>query len=290
MLASMLGVCERAVVVPEAHFLQPLLANDLTTTRLSEIATGPKFGVWDVVPDYDSIKQGQMSFQAIVEYLVRLYAAKEGVSEFSVWIDHTPSHIGHAFCILKELSEAKFIHLVRDARAVASSVCRLDWGPSSPTACAMDWVNRVGQGIALELASPDKTLRVHYESLVSAPQETLKRVCSFLDISYTDKMVAGGGFRLPTASKGQHRLVGTTPDKSRMNLWREQLSPEAIEEIERVSGNMLLHLGYSTDFYPECRVPSRYARFRYALVDLVRPRLDRFRYGFRNARVRGAAE
>ena len=50
--------------------------------------------------------------------------------DFKYWVDHTPVNLKFFMHLVKHYERAKFIHIVRDGRAVASSVIPLEWGPN----------------------------------------------------------------------------------------------------------------------------------------------------------------
>ena len=82
-----------------------------------------------------------------------------------------------AYLLNEEFPKAKYIHLLRDGRAVANSVLSLDWGPNTIPVAARSWVKNVSYGLAAEsFFNNEKILRVKYENLTLKPIETLKNM------------------------------------------------------------------------------------------------------------------
>jgi hypothetical protein len=104
--------------------------------------------------------------------------------------------------LLAAFPEARFVHLVRDGRAVAPSLRKVDWWPDSlvpwygdtPTAweeaggdpweiAAREWVEEIlAVERGLESASADQVLTVQYETLVSSATESLDTIASFVGL------------------------------------------------------------------------------------------------------------
>jgi hypothetical protein len=145
--------------------------------------------------------------------------------------------------------EARFVEVVRDGRAVAYSLSRVEWWPHAqlwwagvtPTEwarrggdpwelCARAWVEEVGAVAAgLTDADPTQVLRIRYEDLVADPLPSLEAIACF----------AGLG---PDPSWRAELPEIAFPNRN--ERWREALSDEARATIERVQGGLLAALGY----------------------------------------------
>jgi hypothetical protein len=106
-----------------------------------------------------------------VSELVAAYARNAGQHEFRTWVDHSPNNLRHIPILSSAFPRSKFIHLVRDGRAVAASVMPLDWGPSEPIEAAKWWTSEMAHGLAAESCFPGQVIQVRYEKLVSNPEE-----------------------------------------------------------------------------------------------------------------------
>jgi hypothetical protein len=165
-----------------------------------------------------------------------------------MWLDHTPKNVRYAHTLFAAFPDARMVHIVRDGRAVAASILPLDWGPNVIDSAARFWAERLAYGLAAELCWPEKIIRVHYEDLIQHSQSTLKALCEHLTISYDPAMSQGRGFQVPSYTAQQHLLVGKAPDPTRIDAWKQQLTPRQIEIFENLTGDLLKTFGYTTDF------------------------------------------
>jgi len=255
MLGSMLGVHTHCVCVPESQFLiESLSYFNYTIDKVDPISVfqtiekHPRFKLWNIKIESDNIKH-MSSYPELIEYIIRVYNNKYHNKHLEVWIDHTPANIMYATTLNSLFLDTKMIHLVRDGRAVASSLLALPWGPKSADAIALFWLQNLAYGFAVEsYYGKDRVMRVKYEDLVTDPQTTLAQICSFIGLDFQQPMLNGNGFHLPVYTRNQHALVGKRPDSSRINAWENKLTLRQIEIFEYVTGDMLQYLGYNPKF------------------------------------------
>lgn len=147
--------------------------------------------------------------------------------------------------------EARFVELVRDGRAVAASLRRVDWWPDSelwwrdnvtPRAaeaagadpwelCARAWVEEAAAARD-GLASLDsaRVLSTTYERFVASPTDVLDEVARFGGIEPDDRW--------------RRRLASVRfPDRNQ--AWRTDLPADAVATIERVQSTALTSHGYA---------------------------------------------
>ncbi|HSM62426.1 MAG TPA: sulfotransferase [Gillisia sp.] len=104
-------------------------------------------------------------------------------SDGKIFVDSTPSYTTIAAELMIFFPNAKFLHIVRDGRAVVNSM--LASGFSYKTynnfrlACK-SWVYYVNKGLEIEKAFPDRVLEVRNENLISYPEKELDFVFDFL--------------------------------------------------------------------------------------------------------------
>src|SRR4030095_1909271 len=91
-----------------------------------------RFRIWEFDlggrrPERDTVKP---TFRAAIEWLVRQYAESVDRAGARIWVEQDPGNVVHIWKLLQHFPDAKFIHIVRDGRAVAASMLPLDWGPN----------------------------------------------------------------------------------------------------------------------------------------------------------------
>jgi hypothetical protein len=145
---------------------------------------------------------------------------------------------------------ARFVHLIRDGRAVAYSLSRVDWwedgvvwwygqtprrwreeGRDPWELCARHWVRELAAvGTGLTAVPAGQRVEVRYEQLVHEPIETVGAIASFAGLGPEPSWTA----ELP-------RL--RYPDKD--DAWRDALAPDARASIERIQRADLRCLGHA---------------------------------------------
>lgn len=255
MLGSILGAAKGCVVTPESHFKQTLLQSQSTSYKLdidrdqlfSEMERNFRFKIWQTALPERSTCPPQLTpsdYSKLIRHLVDQYAQAHGTTDWQTWIDHTPQNIQNTEMLMHLFPKSKFIHLVRDPRAIAASVLPLDWGPDTGKEAAIFWAQKLAYGLSLEQNHPDRCLRVYFEDIIRTPKKTISGICEFCGIEYHDSMLEGGAFQLPKYTQKQHQLVGGRPDPSRLDAWRKQLDVWQISTIENTLGDLLPQMGY----------------------------------------------
>lgn len=298
MLGSMLGAHPACLVVPESQFIVDLLREPLpepfdaamVATRLVEHF---RFRTWevDVAPPAGSEAAEIPSYRALIEWFVARYGERVDRPAREVWIEHSPWNAQYAETLLEHFPDARLIHLVRDGRAVAASVMKLEWGPNEIHVAAPWWAHRLAFGLAAESRfGGDRVMRVRYEELLTEPRATLDRLCAFVGVGFEDAMLDGDGLRVPEFTSQWHQLVGSKPDPTRATAWQRDLSPRQIEIFESITGELLPYLGYQLDYGLAARPMTRREKIVPFLRDhLFRRRAKRLRTKLARKRIEEGA-
>jgi sulfotransferase family protein len=145
--------------------------------------------------------------------------------------------------------DARFVALVRDGRAVALSLSRVDWWADgklwwyggTPTdwaeeggdpweLCARNWVRELDvMERGLDVVPPDQVLRVSYESFVDAPLETIDRIAAFSGLP---------------ADPDWRGSISDLRFPDRNEAWRSELAPDALATITGIQRDGLVAHGY----------------------------------------------
>lgn len=256
LLASLLGGSPECVAVPESQFKEELLRLAAIRPAWAKgeawklFASNWRFPLWGLGAEPPPAPcWSAASLPSFLAALAHAYASRKGKNLARLWVDHTPDNLRNAHALHAQFPEARFIHIVRDPRAVASSVLPLDWGPNTPMKAAQAWVEGLAHGLGVELSfSASRAKRVRYEDLVDDPVGTCEDIASWLEISFTPAMLTGEGYKPSPYSAGQHRMVGGKPDPARAVGWRSMLTPRDIEVIEYICGDLMLSMGYTPEF------------------------------------------
>lgn len=292
LLGSMLGAHSDCLTIPESQFKTDIFKSFQGNINLLQafnlVKNHWRFKIWEL--NLGSIPMPKESpwnsYSNLLEWIIIKYGESVGKTSFNTWIDHTPSNIKNANILLELFPQGKMIHIIRDGRAVALSVMKLEWGPNTVLKAAPWWVENVAYGLASEsVLEKDKILRVKYEDLITDPEKTLKKVCNFINIEYQSDMIKGNGFKVPRYSHGQHTLVGKKPDAKRMNAWEKGLTSRQIEIFEGLTGNFLQNLGYDLKCGLKARGITKMERLLSHIYEWYRWVPNRYRYYYRIMRA-----
>lgn len=129
--------------------------------------------------------------------------------------------------------KARYIHLLRDPRDVASSCIAMEWAGNYWTA-PVPWIDaeRSWDRLCLRIPS-DSWIEIRYEALVSDPPAELRRICSFFGTDYDPNML-----EYPRRSSYE------APDPRLAARWRDKLSPRQLSLAESRLGALLVTRGY----------------------------------------------
>jgi hypothetical protein len=256
LLASLLGEGQGCVVTPESHFKQLLLRDHavnwqqgLSHALLQRDWTArARFRHWRTSLDLSELPDplGREDYARLLLRLVAAYGRSHSRPLTQAWVDHTPHNLHDALRLSELFPTARFVHLVRDPRAVAASLLSLDWGPLDAQQAADYWARHLSWGLAAEQALPGRVQRVSYEQLVTQPVETLTALRQFcgLEPPPSGASAASAAYFLPAFTRQQHQWVGHAPNAARLDAWRRQLAAWQVLTIEHRLADLMPMLGY----------------------------------------------
>lgn len=158
------------------------------------------------------------------------------------WIDKTPLNTLYVEQIYSVFPDAKFIVMSRDPCDVVSSYMKSGIFPDFEVA-AHRWYDSMKSAKRMERKHPDAVMVVKYESLVSAPEETTRNICRFLDLEYTADMIeshqpdtAFGDVEKHAHHANVHNPIQTTSigkGKAALNKTQQQFIDQLQAKLDR---------------------------------------------------------
>ncbi len=149
----------------------------------------------------------------------------------SSWVEMTPPNAKSMHSLSRMLPHAKFVHMIRDGRDVASSVARRTWGPNDvPT--AVTWWGDQMLAIRESAASvdPGRILAFRLESLVGAKRAAAyAHLADFLGLADDTEMQ-------------QFFDTQISHERARPGSWRARLSPADQVQVEALYEQQLARL------------------------------------------------
>ena len=147
--------------------------------------------------------------------------------------DQTPRNVFYIADILELYPKARIINMIRDPRDVLLSKKR-KWkrrflgGSDMPMKESLrDWMNyhpitishiwRTAVSAADRFATHDRVISIYFEELLTHPETTVKSLCAFVGITYTDALLQVPQVGSSIAADQPHRL-GINPQRA--HSWR----------------------------------------------------------------------
>ena len=205
------------------------------------------------------LKETPANYTELMDVIYWTYVRREtGPTLF--WGDKNNYYLGHVDSLLKLYPKAKFIHIIRDGRDVATSYMGLNkikhtskYAPRLPNEIreiAKDWNNNIKKiHVSFQKLPETQRLEVKYESLADKPVEFLEKICAFLNISYSSEM-------LNFYEKNQQKSLEPEEfnswkkrnlkniDTSAVGKYKTQLSKEEISNFEEIAHEVLKLYNY----------------------------------------------
>ncbi len=147
--------------------------------------------------------------------------------------------------LLKIWPDARFIHLIRDARDVARSCISMGWSGNVWTG-ARRWVEaeQLWQKLKTQI-SAERYIEITYENLIETPEEVLTKLCHFLGTDYHEAMLSY-----------PQNTTYELPNSSFIQQWKHKLSEQEVQLIESRASDLLQANGYQLSGLPPLTVSS----------------------------------
>lgn len=196
----------------------------------------------------EAVRGGVRSSRQIYLWLLEHIGTKRGNTK-PRYGEKTPYNLMFTEEILRLFPGAKFIHLFRDPRDVATSYMEQYWCAGRTalrTAAYLTHVLQHASRLERDLG-PDLFLPVKYEDLVAEPERELRRLCRFLGEEYTPEMLDYGNREDAGYLEVEEGWKGLTREPltaSRIGRYAQKLAPHQIWTLEHYLGPLLSVRGY----------------------------------------------
>jgi hypothetical protein len=165
----------------------------LSNSVLKCYESGHEFFLWelDLAPAYEqsnTLPETNKTFADLIHLVFQSYLNKKAPGA-RIWGDKTPLNTYYLDWVFKTFPQAKFINMIRDGRDVVSSLMKANL--TNVNNGCLRWNQAIENAKNFEsIIGPQQFLTIYYENLVSSPQESVKRICHFLDVSFDDSLLA----------------------------------------------------------------------------------------------------
>jgi len=141
---------------------------------------------------------------------------------------------------------ATFLNMVRDGRDVLASQLNTGNFKNSPSDLGRSWANTHLAFDRLVQSEGVSAKFVFYEKLTANPGTELQNICEFLSLDFAPSMLAHHEQDLTVfnAQHLSHARITQSIDTSMIGRWREDLTPQQVEEFVAAAGDSLKSFGY----------------------------------------------
>jgi hypothetical protein len=216
-----------------------------------------EFKEWDLPLELSDLADCKTA-KELIDRIHRLYLEQQGKS---VWGQKTPRFVRFGVFLKNYYPHARFIHVIRDPRAVANSLINSDLHRSNAYYAAVRWRRDVQMGLDLSAQYPGDVLEIFYEDLVRQPEKTLRLICTFLNLEFNPSMLTYHHEGLKDYSPffdHAHAKLNEPPRVDRIEAWRNKLTTREIELVEAICWELMQQAGYQ----PDSKSPQLDQRYR----------------------------
>ncbi|WP_017297396.1 sulfotransferase family protein [Nodosilinea nodulosa] len=255
LLQQMLDAHPEVAIAPETHFIRnfwlkreqygSLESDRAYQLLLQAIVDLPEFAEMELsAPDFIAAAQTlERSYKNLFGLVLSQFRQKRAVARVG---EKTPNHLLYMQTLQEFFPEARFIHIIRDPRAVVNSWKKVPWTTGSIGGDAGVW--RRYMATARQCPPADGAIyNLHYEALVSNPEASLKAICQFLGLSFQAAMLDyyrqdSKGVNVSREPWKGNAVKPVSADS--LTRWQQDMTPEEIATVDWVVKDEMMRLGY----------------------------------------------
>lgn len=250
-------------IPPESQFMHKALRKfksyrylgweELVKIILGELENKSAFQRWDLnlAPIHKKLQKLPKSKRSLSKIIDEIYLhfLKNNFPNASIWGDQSPLYTYYINRIHKIFPNAKYIHLVRDGRAVVNSMLNRNYLNATIKKACKRWNTSISKiNIFKNKISNFKLTRIKYENLVRDPKIITKKICKFLGIKFEKSMLKTNENIKDYGKKilSHHENLKKPINDDSVNRWKEELSKKQKKIVYNKLEDNLQMLGYST--------------------------------------------
>lgn len=221
-----------------------------STLLTRALSSHPKIYIQNEMP-LERLFQPDATTESISKNLKAHISKKTGLTvdtladKFDIWGIKDPQLTEHIDSLVPFIKTNKFIILVRDARAVTSSYMDNKWGlGTNAYTGATRWKDEIQKQLELMKQYPKNFLLIKYEDLVENMEVELRKVCSHLDVEFSDAMLDYYQGSANFVANAANINTQKKPNASNAIKWQSSLTSRQIKIIEEVTRRLLELFNY----------------------------------------------
>lgn len=242
---------ETDFIVPAAFLYQRLDSSELRKNLVAKLISGSRgfsTSLAEFFTHQDLLEIVDRHGATLLDLLCAIYDEIARRSGARTAGDKSPNDLAFLRMIERVgalLSErVKVVHIVRDVRDVVESISRTNWmtNPSERFPRVWSMANMQANVLCRNRA---EYLLLRYEDFVADAESLLRSVCKHLDCDFDPRMLAPEN-RHPRYRKVRaHAMLYEPIQSSGIGRFRENLTPQQVESIERQAAEAMTAFGYS---------------------------------------------
>ena len=260
-LANLLIKHADIAIPPETNFVTSILARypkqqienkDDLENVLEIVGRDMKFSDWNIeCATIETLleKALPISIRDFVLSVCTMYK-NDNFPEAGVFGIKKGSYIRYYEKIIEIFPTSKFIRIIRDGRAVFNSGKHsIQSGTGKPFEvdpfkAARDWCETLRLLKEAKKNHDDTMLIIHYEEMIEAPEQVIKTICDFLNVSYDPQGAKDRRYVIPERYGNLHQNTEKSAIATRISAWEKSLSSEEVKAFESVAYRELMAEGY----------------------------------------------
>jgi len=250
-----------AISIPEeASFLKPLLTkknlmNPLPLSRkrkriiLRYLLDDYQFKKWRMEEELLSpLMEKQLTMRQLIGFLYVTFGQKHGKHMCG---EKNPTFIRKLKLLRDVYPNAKFIHIVRDGRDVYLSFkSRSHYSAASLALSSFEWSIKLSIIHRALKKAGSRVFELRYEDLIRDPVSQIKRVCSFLDVSFEEHMLDFWMHSSDFIDKEHSELIFRPIESANAFKWKNKLRSNELNKYDFFSHRNLRRYGYEVSGKP----------------------------------------
>lgn len=208
----------------------------------------PVFSLWNI--NRQQLNEKLLSIAGEADYPLMcktvFHQMANGKENIMVFCDKNPENSLFIETLLKVFPNARFLHMVRDPRDNVNSQNK-SFRKKNIYLIAQRWL---GYNKAIEKVKqrmPEKFYTVFYEKLVTNTEATMRAVCEFLKVPYSEEMIENRfKDRVKTIEqnpfadrmKNLHKSLMQPVNTTNIGKWQKEMSPLNVAITETIAGKL----------------------------------------------------
>jgi hypothetical protein len=203
-------------------------------------------------PNPDRIRaefwQGEPTYGRLFSLFHEHYAEHVGKPRWGDKSLHTEHYVDR---VMAEFPNAKIIHMARDPRDRYASVRKRHGKDRQRVGASTGrYLHSMRMAVRNQKRYPDNYMIVQYEHLATKPEQTLRKICSFINEEFTPVMLGMGGASEYRDSGGNSSFDAIAPgviSTKSIGRYRQVISNHEIAFIQIFAGRVMESLGYAKE-------------------------------------------